>query len=160
MRSKWKPIFFSITKSFVQPKELTIIAKPADKESNNLFGELVSSIWKCSNVTKEISAAKYADEITQLIGRFDTIANIGHLRRVVTTVEEESAESISKKIEKETGEKTGGKLNNFFSSGNKKGASNGFWGVVSKFLGLGVVNFGLAYYFIKGEVKTLIWDQS
>jgi hypothetical protein len=32
------------------------------------------------NVTKEISAAKYADEITQLLGRFDTIANIGHLR--------------------------------------------------------------------------------
>ena len=54
------------------------------------------------NVTKKISPAKYADEIALLLGRFDTIANIGHLRRVVTTVEEESAASISKKIEKET----------------------------------------------------------
>ena len=105
------------------------------------------------NVTKKISPAVYADEIALLLGRFDTIANIGHLRRVVTTVEEESAASISKKIEKETGEKTGKKWFDF-SSGNKKGASNGFWGVVSKFLGLGVVNFGLAYYFIKGEVKS------
>ena len=105
------------------------------------------------NVTKKITPAKYADEIELLLGRFDTIANIGHLRRVVTTVEEESAASISKKIEKETGEKTGKKWFDF-SSGNKKGASNGFWGVVSKFLGLGVVNFGLAYYFIKGEVKS------
>ena len=101
------------------------------------------------NVTKKISPAVYADEIALLLGRFDTIANIGHLRRVVTTVEEESAASISKKIEKETGEKTGGKLNNFFSSGNKKGASNGFWGVVSKFLGLPVVSLGIGYFFIK-----------
>jgi hypothetical protein len=105
------------------------------------------------NVTKKISPAVYADEIALLLGRFDTIANIGHLRRVVTTVEEESAASISKKIEKETGEKTGGKLNNFFSSGNKKGASNGFWGVVSKFLGLPVVGLGIGYFFIKSEAK-------
>ena len=39
------------------------------------------------NVTKEISAAKYADEIVQLLRKFDDIANEGHLRRVVTTVE-------------------------------------------------------------------------
>jgi len=106
------------------------------------------------NVTKEISAAKYADEITQLLGRFDTIANIGHLRRVVTTVEEESLEKIGKEtIEKGTTEIIGDKLKNLFSR-NKKGASNGFWGFLTKILGSGAATGIFIYLFAKNEIRS------
>jgi hypothetical protein len=105
------------------------------------------------NVTKEISAPKYADEITQLLGRFDTIANIGHLRRVVTTVEEESLEKIGKEtIEKGIIGKIDDKLKNLFSR-NKKGASNGFWGFLTKILGSGAATGIFIYLFAKNEIR-------
>jgi hypothetical protein len=108
------------------------------------------------NVTKEISPAKYDNEIELLLGRFDTIANIGHLKRVVTTVEGESLEKIGKEtIEKGIIGKIDDKLNNLFSR-NKKGASNGFWGFLAKTLGGTAASGIMIYLFVKNEAKAVL----
>jgi hypothetical protein len=121
-------------------------------DGNDFIGQVEYLNYR-KNVTKEISPAKYADEIAQLLNNFDYVTNISHLRRVVTTVEEEFAARAAKEAEEKIAKETGEKSSIFSFSKSKKGATNGFYGLLSKILGSTVVTYGIFYYWGKSELK-------